>query len=247
MPAKIFSRHLLEKYHGGTSALERSYVPVDGVALLEMSRALFRRFEQIFRRVGVDKDLSDNERHMLAQAVIDYAEANRLQKGEPLNLNLSIVLARNFGSGTISPDDDRGALAFVRDRLVDDERPLLERRYKVVRLSEILPIIQNLEKRDDIKSPYKRLRSTQLERGQSFWSDADARKHSAVVAEFISDQKHKYGLMNRYPSALDKIELLLGMYASKELERLDGEQAIRFLLESGADDRWRIVDDRGGE
>lgn len=247
MPAKIFSRHFLEKYQGGTSALERIYVPVDGVVLLRMGRAIYGQFEHIFRRVGVDKDLSNNERHMLAHAVIDYAESNGLEKCEPLNLNLSIVLARNFGSGKISPDDDQGALAFIDDRLVDDGRPLLERRYKVVRLTEILPIIQNLERREDIKAPYKRLRSTQLERGKSFWSEDIARTHSAAVAEFISDQKRKYGLMNRYPGAIDKIELLLGMYACRELERLDGSQAIRFLLESGADDQWRIVDDRGEE
>lgn len=244
MPLAIY-----RKYKQGDRS--KPYVPMENEGLLEIARGLHADDDtrSVLRRVGVHGDFTPSEEEEIDGFVINSVERLQLKSPHPANLIIPIALARQFAEGQMDPADTAKALDFIADRRVDgvEQQGLIHD--KPNRLSELLPIMHSLDKREDIKAPYEELRHKKLKMNQDFFDNKEQGDlYYARAFYFVNQQRFKYALMNRSIYGFEKIAFLLNMFAERLIDRLYDEKAIDYLLSSNKSENkyFHIVDDRKG-
>ena len=197
-----------------------------------MSRSLSRLRElfddesicRILSRVGIHGDLTESEEERIDSFVIDWVEYRRWKGPDPANLYIPIALSRQFAAGDLDPANATAALEFIADRRCDDVVLARTSTYKPNRLSELLPIMRALERRQDLTGPYEKVRHRTLRRGESYFENEEQASmiHSKVV-HFVFQQRFKYALLNRNPNGFERIISLLGLYAGKKIDHLESK------------------------
>lgn len=229
--------------------LASSFVPMEDEGLFDIARELFANdaIREIATRVGVHGDLTEREEEEIDNVVIDGVERRQWKAPDPANLYIPIALVRQFSEGNIDPADDKAALEFIADRRCDGVVIGMTNTYKPNRLSELLPIMRALEKREDIKAPYKEVRKRNLAHAEKYFDDESlAKSYHGKASNFVFQQRFKYALLNRNVHGFSQIVALLGPYAEKKINHLDDEAAIDYVLSGNLsiDPQFHVLDDR---
>jgi hypothetical protein len=196
----------------------------------------------IFKQAGIHGDIGAEKESRISDLVEAYVAEKEWEKPDPCNLVAATVLARQLAGGGIAPEDKAAQRAFVDDKrcdglgMWDRKRPL--------KVSEVIPILQWLEQRDELKAPFTKLRNTKEPRrpGQNYFeSEEEGRRYTTLIEMMPTQMAYsKYGFANRNLSSVGNLigsltsyytECLYGSYDIK-IDRFDEDAAIAVMTNS---------------
>ncbi|MEZ5840747.1 MAG: hypothetical protein R3D02_10105 [Hyphomicrobiales bacterium] len=134
-------------------------MPSEGLRDLAFALLEDRVVGPIFRRAGIHGDIGADEEPAISDFVERYVAEQGWEKPDPCNLVIATVLARQLAEGGIARDDRKAQIDFIEDKRCDGlgvyER-YSERTPKPMKASEIIPILQWVERQEDLKAPLLR-------------------------------------------------------------------------------------------
>lgn len=214
-------------------------MPTEG--LRQLALALFNDplTGPIFKKAGIHGDIGAGEEQLISDFVEGYVAQHVWEKPDPSNLVVSTVLARQLAEYGIGHDDVISQTAFIENKRCDglDLQPdkNAKKQYKLLKASEVVLILQWLDRQDDLKAPWTALRSKTFKRGQSFFASEDEGRWHSISMSGTAGQiaVHKYGLGNRSLIAIGSlISDLNSMYAVKEVDGYDDARAFNWMTQS---------------
>ncbi|MEM7778444.1 MAG: hypothetical protein AAF732_22930 [Pseudomonadota bacterium] len=201
----------------------------------------------VFRRIGIHGDVSTDDERAISDRVEAYAAEHGWEWPDPSNLVISTVLARQMAGGGIARDDEPAALAFIDDKRCDG-LGLDDTSRRPLKISEVLPILRQIEANEDLKRPFTALRGTALPPklpSRSYFPDEEddgSTFYFAIEGFARRLAVQKYALRNRSLQMLSSVKTLANMYARGDIDRFDGREAIDYMVRDSI--LGRIIDDR---
>ncbi len=214
-------------------------MPTEGLRKLAFALVDDPMTGPIFQKAGIHGDIGGDEEATISGFVERYVSEQGWEKPDPANLVTSTVLARQLAEGGIARDDRETQIEFIEDKRCDG-LGLLDRK-KPLKASEVIPILHWVERQDDLKASFSKLRGRTFKRGQSFF-DSEEEEISAISGVTAVPRQmasHKYGFFNRDHRPLEHlISSITTSYIMCEVDSYDSKDAIDHIL------KWRFISEK---
>lgn len=204
------------EYEKKMAEYQARLMPASDDEIIELARQMWRngRFRSIFKRVGYDEDLTEEEEAKVSATIEEYRQG-ALWDRDALHLALAPCLLRQRAAGHITTFDDPKVRAFLQDRRVQRVGTGMH----AVRLRV-----------DDVIAFAEAVRACSLT-WQILCRVKDdlefTHQETQVLNTFESKYRRKYGLMNRFRFGV--AIGLLRKVASGEVDSLRSPSAVAVL------------------